>query len=158
MRIAIGSDEATYLTDFVACELERRGHDVVPLGALAVGQDTRWPAVGRTVGEMVADGRCAEGVLFCYTGTGVSMAANRVPGVRAALCADAPTAAGARRWNHANVLVMSLRATSTEEAREMLDAWFSSPLGEGEDAEMVRMLDGADGGGAEPPTRREGKE
>ena len=148
MKIAVGSDEATYLTDFVTGELELRGHQVVRSGALASASDPRWPAVGRAVGEMVASGECAEGVLFCFTGTGVSMAANKVPGVRAALCADAQTAAGARRWNHANVLVMSLRATTTEEAREILDAWLTASFGEGEDAEMVRMLDAMDGAAA----------
>ncbi len=113
-------------------------------GALTESEDSRWPVVGQRVGMMVASGECAEGVLFCYTGTGVTMAANKVPGVRAALCGDAQTAAGARRWNHANLLVMSLRATSTEEATEMLDAWFTEPFGEGEDEEMVRMLGAMD--------------
>ena len=153
MRIALGSDEATHLTTHVVAELESRGHQVVAVGALADGDDVRWPAVGRAVGELVATGACDEGVLFCFTGTGVSMAANKVPGVRAALCADAQTAAGARRWNHANVLVMSLRATSTEEASEMLEAWFSEPPGSGEDAELVRMLEEAN---ITPTGRRNG--
>ncbi len=141
MKIALGSDDSTPLTDFVAEELARRGHDVVRTGALVRGDDARWPAVGAQVGELVAAGECAQGVLFCYTGTGVSMAANKVRGVRAALCHDAQTAAGARRWNDANVLVMSLRSTSADEAREILDAWFSAPPGDAEDVEMVRMLD-----------------
>ena len=149
VKIALGSDDSTPLTDFVADELERRGHDVVRTGALAhKGGDPRWPAVGGRVGAMVASGDCAQGVLFCYTGTGVSMAANKVAGVRAALCHDAQTAAGARRWNDANVLVMSLRSTSPDEAREMLDAWFSAPAGDAEDVEMVRMLDAMDQGTA----------
>ena len=144
MRIAVGSDEATHLTDFVLDELRRRGHGVERVGALAPGQDQRWPVVGRAVGGMVASGISDEGLLFCYTGTGVSIAANKVPGVRAALCGDAQTAAGARRYNHANVLVMSLRATSTEEAREMLDAWFATPFGGGEDEACVQMLEAAE--------------
>ena len=93
---------------------------------------------------MVASGACDEGVLFCFTGTGVSIAANKVAGVRAALCGDAATAAGARRWNHANVLVMSLRATSADTARKILDAWLTEPFGAGEDEELVSMLDAAD--------------
>ncbi len=144
MRIAVGSDEATHLTTFVAEELTRRGHDVVRVGALTEGEDSSWPVVGGMVGRMVGTGECAEGVLFCFTGTGVSIAANKIPRVRAALCGDAQTAAGARRWNHANVLVMSLRATSTEQAREILDAWFSEPMGAGEDARMVEMLNAMD--------------
>lgn len=140
MRIALGSDDATHLTEYVARELIERGHQVVRVGALAVGDDDRWPAVGRKVGKLVASGECDEGIVFCYTGTGVSIAANKVPGVRAALCADAQTAAGARRWNHANVLALSLRTTSTEEASEILDSWFSEPFGDGEDEDMVAML------------------
>jgi ribose 5-phosphate isomerase B len=80
----------------------------------------------------VAEGQADEGVLFCYTGTGASIAANKVPGIRAALCSDAQTARGARWWNDANVLVMSLRATSTEVAKEILDAWFSESVKEAE--------------------------
>ncbi|MCH8199244.1 MAG: RpiB/LacA/LacB family sugar-phosphate isomerase [Chloroflexi bacterium] len=148
MKIALGSDDSTPLTDFVAEDLARRGHDVVRTGALVQGGDPRWPAVGARVGALVAAGECAQGVLFCYTGTGVSMAANKVRGVRAALCHDAETAAGARRWNDANVLVMSLRSTSAGEAREMLDAWFAAPPGDAEDVKMVRMLDAMDQGTA----------
>jgi ribose 5-phosphate isomerase B len=125
MRIVVGSDERTSLTDDVAHELERRGHDLVLVGPLA-GDDLQWAAVGRGVGEAVAEGRADSGVLFCWTGTGASIAANKVGGVRAALCSDAATAAGARRWNDANVLVMSLRSTSPAVASEMLDAWFST--------------------------------
>lgn len=146
MRIALGSDEATPLTEFVAGDIQQRGHQVVRVGALALGDDARWPAVGRKVGSLVASGACDEGVVFCFTGTGVSMAANKVPGVRAALCGDAQTAAGARRWNHANVLAMSLRTISIEVAAEILDAWFSEPYGDGEDAEMVGMLSEANPG------------
>ena len=140
MRIALGSDEATPLTEYVALDLAGRGHQVVRVGALALGDDARWPAVGRRVGTLVASGACDEGIVMCYTGTGVTIAANKVPGVRAALCADAQTAAGARRWNHANVLALSLRTTSTDEASEILDSWFSEPFGDGEDADMVAML------------------
>lgn len=139
MRIAVGSDERTALTDFVVAELERRGHQVTLVGAL-MGIPTPWPEVGRGVGRTVASGQADEGVLFCWTGTGVSMAANKVPGVRAALCADAATARGARLWNHANVLVMSLRLTSPVVAQEMLEAWFSTPFGGGEDAANVAKL------------------
>jgi ribose 5-phosphate isomerase B len=144
MRIAVGSDEAGLVPETVITDLRNRGCDVVLAGALVEGDDPRWPAVGYRIGTMVAEGECDEGVLFCYTGTGVSMAANKVSGVRAALCGDAQTAAGAKRWNHANVLVMSLRATSQEEAKEILDAWFSTPDGDGEDAELVQMLNALD--------------
>ncbi|MBI4215925.1 MAG: RpiB/LacA/LacB family sugar-phosphate isomerase [Chloroflexi bacterium] len=139
MRIAVGSDERTALTDFVVAELERRGHQVTLAGALR-GIPTPWPEVGKSVGRAVATGQAEEGVVFCWTGTGVSIAANKVPGVRAALCTDAATARGARLWNHANVLVMSLRLTTPGVAQEMLVAWFSTPFGGGEDAANVAKL------------------
>ena len=129
MRIAVGSDESTQLTDAVVADLRERGHDVTLFGPLE-GRSDPWPQVGQDVGAAVATGDADQGVLFCWTGTGVSIAANKVPGIRAALCHDAETARGARIWNHANVLVMSLRATPLVIAREMLEAWFATPPGE----------------------------
>jgi ribose 5-phosphate isomerase B len=125
MRIVLGSDERTELTDAVAADLRERGHELELIGPPG-GEDKQWTQVGREVGERVASGDADSGVLFCWTGTGASIAANKVSGVRAALCADAQTAAGARRYNDANVLVMSLRSTSAAVASEMLDEWFST--------------------------------
>lgn len=125
MKIAIGSDEKNYLTDVLVAELEQRGHTLTLIGPLA-GTTEAWPEVGRGVGEAVSSGAADQGIVCCYTGTGVSIAANKVRNVRAALCHDAQTAAGARKWNDANVLALSLRATTPEIAREILDAWFSS--------------------------------
>lgn len=127
MKIAVASDEKTVLTDFIVAELEKRGHEVIPFGPLK-GDPLPWTLASEQLALAVAEGQADEGVLFCYTGTGASMAANKVPGIRAALCADAATARGARWWNDANVLVMSLRATSTEVGREILDAWFSEQV------------------------------
>ncbi|MGY4707670.1 RpiB/LacA/LacB family sugar-phosphate isomerase [Candidatus Bipolaricaulota sp. J31] len=140
MRIAVGSDERTHLTDVVMEELKKRGHEVIPFGPLA-DEEMEWAEVGLRVAEAVAGGECDEGILFCWTGTGVCIAANKVPGIRAALCVDAETARGARRWNHANVLVMSLRLTSEPVAKEILDAWFSTPFGKEEfDLRNVRRI------------------
>ena len=125
MKVALGSDERTPLTDAVAEALVARGYDVVAVGPPG-GDELEWADVGRRVGELVSGGDCDTAVLFCWTGTGASIAANKVPGVRAALCTDAQTAAGARRWNDANVLVMGLRLTSPDVANEMLDAWFAT--------------------------------
>lgn len=127
MILAIGSDERTALTDAVIAELEQKGHELRRFGALsetATPEERRWTAAARAVAEAVAKGECHNGILFCWTGTGVAMAANKVPGIRAALCSDAETAKGARRWNDANVLVMSLRRTSIPVAMEMLREWF----------------------------------
>ncbi|MGC8484634.1 MAG: RpiB/LacA/LacB family sugar-phosphate isomerase [Candidatus Baltobacteraceae bacterium] len=142
MIVALGSDERHETALFACEELRRRGHELHLFGALADGQPMRWSSVGEAVGEAVASGFCASGVLFCWTGTGVSIAANKVRGVRAALCWDAPTAAGARRWNDANVLCASLRSTSAAVLREILEAWFSTaPSVEPEDRAALADLD-----------------
>jgi ribose 5-phosphate isomerase B len=94
--------------------------------------DVDWPLTSSHVAELVARGDVDEGIVCCWTGTGASIAANKIPGVRAALCHDAETARGARIWNHANVLALSLRSTSIPMAKEILDAWFNTPLNEGE--------------------------
>lgn len=125
MKIAMGSDERTHLTDAVVAEVEKRGHEVTLFGPLKEEQEY-WPAVARQVAESVANGQAAEGILFCWTGTGVSLAANKVRGIRAALCDDAETARGARLWNNANVLCLSLRRTPEVMAKEILDAWFGT--------------------------------
>jgi ribose 5-phosphate isomerase B len=124
MRVAIGSDMTGELPEAIDRWLRSRGHEVDRFGALDPNDDAAWPSVGREVGKTVADGDAECGVLCCWTGTGVSIAANKVPGIRAALCTDAATARGAREWNDANVLCMSLRSTSIPVAEEMLDAWF----------------------------------
>lgn len=125
MRIVVGSDEKQHVVDVVADHLTSRGHTVDLVGPPAGGGE-EWAEVGHLVGRRVADGSADTGVLFCWTGTGASIAANKVAGVRAALCTDASTAEGARKWNDANVLVMGLRLTSPASAREMLDAWLSA--------------------------------
>lgn len=125
MKIAIGSDEKTHVTTAVIDSVRKRGHEVVLYGPLA-GEEALWPDVARAVAEAVATSAADEGILFCWTGTGVSIAANKVPGVRAALCDDAETARGARLWNAANVLCLSLRRTSEVVAREILDLWFGT--------------------------------
>ena len=128
MRLAVGSDERTHVTDAVVGELLKRGHTLELFGLLR-DENLPWPNVAQQVAERVARGDADEGILFCWTGTGVTIAANKVPGIRAALCQDAETAKGARLWNRANVLCLSLRATSETVAREILEAWFATPLG-----------------------------
>ncbi len=138
MKIAIGSDERTHLTDFVIEELKKRGIELELHGPLA-GEPIQWAEVGQKVAERVSTGKYDQGILFCWTGTGVSMAANKVPGIRAALCADAETARGARKWNDANILVMSLRLTSPIVAKEILEGWFSANL-EKEEAPNIQKV------------------
>ena len=126
MKVALGSDEATELTAALERELRERGHVVVRFGALEPAQSDAWPSVGRSVAQAVASGECDTGLVCCWSGTGVSIAANKVRGARAALCNDAETAAAARTWNDANVLALSLRSTAIPVAKAMLDAWFST--------------------------------
>lgn len=123
MRIAYGTDERTPATEALADHLRAAGHE---LDVVADGLD--WPDAGRAVGEAVAGGRAERGVVWCWTGTGVVMAATKVEGVRAALCADAETARGARRWNDANVVGLSLRLTTAAVAAEIVDAFLAEPF------------------------------
>ena len=144
MHVAVGSDEHMPVADAVVQELQDRHFDVELYGALKEGDATQWADVARRVSERVSSGQCAQGVLFCWTGTGVSIAANKVSGVRAALCFDADTARGARRYNDANILCMSLRLTSPPVAREILDAWFSTietDEAERPSIELVKAMD-----------------
>ena len=136
--MAVGSDERTHVTDVVVDHLRSVGIDVELHGPLD-GQPMDWVDVGREVGERVASGAVQQGVLFCWTGTGVSIAANKVPGVRAALCFDVETAKGARRWNDANVLAMSLRSTPEAVAREIVDAWLETGPNEAERATIAKV-------------------
>ena len=125
MKLSVGADERSHVVSSTLKLLEEKGHEVRFHGP--EGDETLpWPQVARLVAEEVASGKAEEGILFCWTGTGVSMAANKVPGVRAALCDDAETARGARLWNNANVLCLSIRRTSEVLAKEIIDRWFET--------------------------------
>src|SRR3954453_5834693 len=138
MRVSIASDERTGVADAVVEELRRRGHEPLPHGALAEGDREDWAWCCEAAARDVVEGRADQAVVCCWTGTGASIAANKVPGVRAALCGDAVTAEGARKWNDANVLALSLRAVSAPQLAEILDAWFAGEASvEAEDAANV---------------------
>lgn len=142
MRVSVAADERTGVAEAVVDELRRRGHEVVAHGALADGERDDWAWASEAAARDVAEGRADQGVVCCWTGTGASIAANKVPGVRAALCGDAETARGARRWNDANVLALSLRATSAALLSEIVDAWLEGePSGEHDDVANVRHVD-----------------
>jgi ribose 5-phosphate isomerase B len=134
MRIAFGTDERTAVTDHIKGALAERGHEV-----MVVGEDVPWPDVGRGVGEAVAGGQADRGVVCCWTGTGVSIAANKVSGVRAALCTDRTTAEGARKWNDANVLALGLRLTSATLADEMVEAFLATDPDGSETANIAQI-------------------
>ena len=141
MKISVAADERTGVAGEVVEELRRRGHEPLPHGALADGEREGWAWASEAAARDVAEGRAEQAVVCCWTGTGASIAANKVTGVRAALCTDAATAAGARRWNDANALAISLRSTSQAELAEILDAWFEAePSAEDDDRANVEHL------------------
>ena len=142
MRIAVASDERTGVAEALVEELRRRGHDPVLHGALNDEERDDWAWASEAAARDVAERRADQAVVCCWTGTGASIAANKVDGVRAALCLDAETARGARRWNDANTLAVSLRSTSEAVLGEILDAWFDgAPSEDADDVANVRHLD-----------------
>ena len=134
MKISVGADDEGAVADAVVDELRARGHEVT------VFQREQWPDVARKVAEAVASGEADQGMLFCWTGTGTSMAANKVPGVRAALAWDPWIAEGARRWNDANVLVMSLKRTEPATARAIVDSWLAVDEPDADEAANIARL------------------
>lgn len=134
MRFVLGADDEGAVADAVVEELRSRGHDV------AVLERGQWPDVAARVARAVAAGEADQGVLFCWTGTGTSMAANKVPGVRAALAWDPWIAEGARKWNDANVLVMSLKRTDPATARDIVAAWLSVEEPDPDEADNIARL------------------
>jgi ribose 5-phosphate isomerase B len=142
VKVSVAADERTGVADAVVDELRKRGHEPIVHGALADGERDDWAWASEAAARDVADGRAEQGIVCCWTGTGASIAANKVDGIRAALCADAETAAGARKWNDANVLALSLRCTSEALLGEILDAWFNAAASQdADDVENVRHLE-----------------
>jgi ribose 5-phosphate isomerase B len=142
VRISVAADERTGVADAVVEELRRRGHEPLLHGALNEDERDDWAWASESAARDVAEGRADQGVVCCWTGTGASIAANKVDGIRAALCGDAQTARGARRWNDANVLALSLRTTSPAVLEEILDGWFEAePSAEAVDVANVRHVD-----------------
>lgn len=145
MRIALSADERTGISDLIEPALRRRGHEVQLFGALAPGDRADWAWCSAAAAGAVAQGEADMAIVCCWTGTGASIAANKVVGVRAALCTDAVTAQGARRWNDANVLALSLRLTSMAVLSEILDAWFATaPSEEPADRANIARVSGPD--------------
>ncbi len=145
MKIAVGSDMNTHVTQVVVEQLKAMGHEVQTFGAL-IAPKAMWSKVAIEVAEKVANKEFDQAILFCWTGTGISLAANKVKGIRAALCNDAATAKGARLWNDANILAMSLRLVSEQLAKEMLEVWFTTaPSTEEEDVACLEYLAAKEG-------------
>ncbi|HEX4759900.1 MAG TPA: RpiB/LacA/LacB family sugar-phosphate isomerase [Thermoleophilaceae bacterium] len=145
MKVAVATDERTGVADALVAELERRGHEPMLHGAYSEAERDDWAWASEAAARDVAEGRAEQAIVCCWTGTGASIAANKVPGVRAALCGDAETAGGARKWNDANALALSLRTTSEPLLHEILDAWLSGePSPEAGDRANVEHVDEID--------------
>src|ERR1700759_674042 len=142
MRIAVAADELTGVAEALAAEIRRRGREPLLHGSYSDAERADWAWASEAAARDVVDGRAEQAIVACWTGTGASIAANKLPGVRAALCGDAQTADGARRWNDANVLALSLRSTSAAELAEILDAWFAGNSStEADDVENIAHLE-----------------
>lgn len=126
-KIAVSCDEYGSLVDVLLGALRDRGYDPLYFGPGQKDEAQDWPIVTERAIACLQDGRCSEAIVMCWTGTGCAIVANKLPGIRAALCHDAATARGARIWNHANVLALSMRVTSEPVLKEILDAWFDTP-------------------------------
>ncbi|MEM4513400.1 MAG: RpiB/LacA/LacB family sugar-phosphate isomerase [Ignisphaera sp.] len=146
-KVAIGADDLYPIVDFIVDYLRSKGYEVLPVGAVKTREPAPWPSVGFEVGKLVATGIADWGIAICYTGTGVSIAANKVKGVRAALCNDSETAKGARLWNDANVLVLSGRLVTNYLAKEIIDAWISIVKPDESEFKNIELLKDIDSSG-----------
>ncbi|MCB0667180.1 MAG: RpiB/LacA/LacB family sugar-phosphate isomerase [Saprospiraceae bacterium] len=145
MKIAVSTDEHTHLVDILLEELKKRGHEIIYFGPEKGEEAQDWPVVTQKAVEKIKEAEVDEAIVMCWTGTGCSIAANKFPGIRAALCHDAETAKGARIWNHANVLALSLRATSEPLLKEILDQWFATPYSQDEwNTTQIKRIDDLD--------------
>jgi ribose 5-phosphate isomerase B len=142
MKVSVAADERTGVADELVAELRRRGHEPLVHGALNDEERDDWAWASEAAARDVAEGRAEQAIVACWTGTGASIAANKVAGIRAALCGDAETARGARKWNDANVLALSLRTTSHAVLVEILDGWFAGePSTDAGDVANIRHVD-----------------
>ncbi|AWN74261.1 RpiB/LacA/LacB family sugar-phosphate isomerase [Legionella anisa] len=140
MKIAVCSDALYPVNDYVVEELKRLGHEVILFGAIKSRHSEPWIQTAQIAAEAIHQGECDEGIFFCWTGTGISIVANKIPGIRAALCVDAQTAKGARIWNRANVLALSNRLLTQDLAKEILDAWFNTKTDE-EGEQIIKEIE-----------------
>ncbi|MBI4126871.1 MAG: RpiB/LacA/LacB family sugar-phosphate isomerase [Deltaproteobacteria bacterium] len=138
MKLVVASDTKNHVTDAVIDDLKRRDHQLTLVGDL-VAKNGKWAEIAKEAAKKVSSSEVGQGIFFCWSGTGICMAANKIPGARAALCWDAETARLARKWNDANILCMSLRFISETVAKEILEAWFTTNYNE-EHLDEVRKI------------------
>lgn len=151
VKILFGADDASPTVDAVVGHLRGEGHDIT-----VIGDDVAWPTIAHRVGRAVADASADVGIVMCWTGTGTAIAANKVPGVRAALAWEPWIARNARLWNDANVLAMSLKRIAPDVAVEIVDAFLSTPKPDEEEADNIALMERWEGTGDADPTDRPG--
>ncbi len=141
MKIAIGADHGGYeLKELVKSELLAAGHDVTDAGCFST-DSVDYPEYARAVCSMVLEGEAERGILICGTGIGMSMAANRHAGIRAALCHEIFTAEMSRHHNDANVLCMGGRVIGPSLALEMVKVWLETPFDGGRHSRRIELFD-----------------
>ena len=141
MKVAFGCDHAGYaLKEAVVAHLKEMGHEVVDFGCYTP-ERVDYPAQGEKAARAVASGECQLGVLICGTGIGISLAANRVRGIRAAVCSESYSAELTRRHNDANMIAFGARVVGEGTACAILDAFFGALFEGGRHAQRVAMLD-----------------
>lgn len=128
MKIVISSDEYCELIETIRLECKNYGHSSVYIGPNQNQTGFDWPDITAKAANLVQTGEADEAIVLCFTGTGASIAANKMKGIRCALCVDAETARGARLWNHANVLALSIRLTTSTLVGEILRSWFTTQI------------------------------
>jgi len=147
MRIAVGSDHAGYaLKSFLAGHLATSGHEILDLGTDTADVSVDYPLYGHSVAEAVAAGRADRGLCVCGTGIGIGIAANKVPGIRAAVVHDSTTARLARQHNDANVVCLGERTTGPSEAIDAVDTFFSTEFEGGRHQRRIDQISGYDAG------------
>ena len=142
MRVAFGSDHAGFaLKEVLKADLERRGHVVTDLGTTDAERRVDYPDFGAAVGRAVAGGRADLGVCTCGSGIGIAMAANKIPGIRAAVVHDVTTATLARRHNHANVVCLGSRVVGVAVAVDALGAFLDATEEPRHDGRIAKLAD-----------------
>lgn len=141
MIIAIGCDHAGYeLKEAVKAKMEAEGHKMIDVGTYS-SESVDYPKYGHAIGRTVAAGEAERGIAICGSGIGISIACNKVPGIRAALCTSVEMAEMCRRHNNANVIAMGARMISQELAFEMIDTWMTTEFEGGKHERRINELD-----------------
>ena len=144
MIIAVGSDHAAYeLKEAIKAKMESEGHTIIDVGTYSP-ESVDYPKYGHAVGKAVASGEAERGIAVCGSGIGISIACNKVPGIRAALCTSVEMAEMCRRHNNANVVCMGARMISQELAFDIIDTWMTTEFEGGKHLRRINEIEDLD--------------